>query len=196
MAVEDNAMLSSGSYRTQDQLWQAGTPVRSRTVLETTPRAVNGPAAALQRRGSPASMRPAIEPAEGEIVRVGGLPAQRLLRLDDVIGNAPALAIGDRLLAGLEAQGDLLLHISGAGPSHQRVDRPRLLRLIIELPLAVPDCIAVLAGFDIRAIMRDAAFQAVQPFRNSRSGNVDLSSWPSRDNLPSRIRLKPRARAG
>jgi len=49
-----------------------------------------------------------------------------------------------------------LFHVAGRGPAHQGLDRPRLLGLIIELPflvLAIPDCIAFLAGLKMRAVM-------------------------------------------
>src|SRR5579872_5907675 len=48
--------------------------------------------------------------------------------------NAVALAIGDRFLGGVEAQVDLLSHVAGARPAHQRLDLARLFRLEIENP--------------------------------------------------------------
>src|SRR6266700_1132936 len=80
------------------------------------------------------SVRPGLAAPEREIVGVGDLPVQRLLRLDDLVGDALALAIGDRLVLGVEAERDLLLHVTGRGPAHQRLDRTRLLRLVVELP--------------------------------------------------------------
>src|SRR5229473_1814529 len=71
---------------------------------------------------------------ECEIVGIGGLPARRLLRLAHLIWDALALAIGHGLFLAVEAKRELLLHVAGTGPAHQRLDRPRLLGLIIELP--------------------------------------------------------------
>src|SRR5450631_2109195 len=71
---------------------------------------------------------------ECKIVGIGGLPARRLLRLAHLIGDALALAIGYGLFLAVEAKRELLLHVAGTGPAHQRLDRSRLLGLIIELP--------------------------------------------------------------
>src|SRR5216684_85776 len=71
---------------------------------------------------------------ECKIVGIGGLPARRLLRLAHLIGDALTLAIGHGLFLAVEAKGELLLHVAGTGPAHQRLDRLRLLGLIIELP--------------------------------------------------------------
>src|SRR5258707_1723376 len=70
-----------------------------------------------------------------EIIGIGGGPARRLLRFNHLIGSALALAIVDRFFLGVEAKGDLLLHVAGAGPAHQRLDHSRLLGFIIEPPL-------------------------------------------------------------
>src|SRR5216684_9077559 len=77
---------------------------------------------------------PGFAAPECKIVGIGGLPARRLLRLAHLIGDALALAIGHGLFLGVEAKRELLLHVAGTGPAHQRLDRPRLLGLIIELP--------------------------------------------------------------
>src|SRR4030081_528818 len=79
-------------------------------------------------------MGPGLAAPECEIIRVGGRPARRLLGLDDLIGNAMALAISHRLLLGVEAKGELLLHVAGRSPAHQGLDRAGLLGFIIELP--------------------------------------------------------------
>src|SRR5258708_2528661 len=80
------------------------------------------------------SVRPGLAAPERKIVGIGDLPVQRLLRLDHLVGDALALAIGDRLVPGMEVQRDLLLHVTGRRPAHQRLDRARLLRLVVELP--------------------------------------------------------------
>src|SRR5882724_8460761 len=93
-------------------------------------------------RGLPWDLAPPIAPLVGpgfaapecKIVGIGGLSARRLLRLNHLIGNALTLAIGHGVLLGVEAKGELLLHVAGRGPAHQGLDRPRLLGLIIELP--------------------------------------------------------------
>src|SRR5580692_3192175 len=77
---------------------------------------------------------PGFAAPERKIVGIGGLPASRLLRLDHLVGNALALAISDRVFPVVEAKGELLLHVAGRGPAHQRLDRSRLLGLVIELP--------------------------------------------------------------
>src|SRR3979409_2161939 len=79
-------------------------------------------------------MGPGFDAPEREIVGVGGRPAFRLLRLDHLIGNALTLAIGYRLFLAVETKGDLLLHVAGRGPAHQRLDDARLLGFIVELP--------------------------------------------------------------
>src|SRR3954470_23370432 len=68
----------------------------------------------VSTRGPP-SMRPGLAAAEREIVGIGHRPAHRLLRLDHLIGDALALAIGDGLFLAVETQRDLLLHVAGRG---------------------------------------------------------------------------------
>src|SRR5437667_6188404 len=80
------------------------------------------------------SVRPRIEASEGEIVGVSDLLARGLLRLEQLIGNAVALAIGDGLFLAVEAEPQLLLHVAGRGPAHQGLDPARLLRLEVERP--------------------------------------------------------------
>src|ERR1700704_1641258 len=53
---------------------------------------------------------PGFAAPECEIVGIGGLPARRLLRLDHLIGDALAPAIGNGILLGIEAGGPLLPH--------------------------------------------------------------------------------------
>ena len=83
---------------------------------------------------SPGLMSPRLTAPKCEIVGIGGLPTGRLLRLDHLVGNALAFAIGYGLFLAIEAKGQLLLHVAGAGPAHQRLDHARLLGLVIELP--------------------------------------------------------------
>src|SRR5215470_3623643 len=79
-------------------------------------------------------MRPGIGTREGEVVGIGDLAPRRLLRLEHPVRNRLPLAIGDRLLLGLEPQSDLLVHVRGRGPAHQRLDLTRLLRHVFEHP--------------------------------------------------------------
>src|SRR5262245_13420648 len=80
------------------------------------------------------SVGPGLAAAERKIVGIGDLTVGRGLRLDHLVRNALALAIGDRVFLGVEADGELLLHVARGGPAHQGLDRPRLFRLIVELP--------------------------------------------------------------
>jgi hypothetical protein len=79
-------------------------------------------------------MRPGIAAICGEIVRVRHAAARRRLVLEDLIGNAVALAIRDRFLDRVEAELDLLAHIARARPAHQRLDLARLFGLEVEHP--------------------------------------------------------------
>src|SRR5258708_24533368 len=80
------------------------------------------------------SMGPGFAAPERKIVGIGDLPLLGILRLDHLVGNALARAIGHRIFPGVEAQGELLLHVAGRGPAHQGFDRLGLLGLVIELP--------------------------------------------------------------
>src|SRR4051794_18186232 len=77
---------------------------------------------------------PGFAAPERKIVGVGRLGANRVFRLDNLIGNALAFAVSDCLLPGTEAERHLLLHVPGGRPAHQRLDRARLLRFIVEPP--------------------------------------------------------------
>src|SRR5262245_6303566 len=79
-------------------------------------------------------VRPGLAAAEREIVGIGDLTIGRSVGLDHLVGNALALAIGDRVFLAVEADGELLLHVARRGPAHQRLDRARLLGLVVELP--------------------------------------------------------------
>src|SRR3954470_6826893 len=56
---------------------------------------------------------PGLDATEREIVGIGDLTLPGILRLDHLIGNALALAIGHRLFLGIEMQRELLLHVTG-----------------------------------------------------------------------------------
>src|SRR5881392_3155290 len=60
-------------------------------------------------------VRPGLDAPEREIVGIGGLAAGRLLRLDELVGNTLALAIGHGLFLGMKVLRQLLLHVAGAG---------------------------------------------------------------------------------
>src|SRR6202050_3747960 len=76
-----------------------------------------GASVALECRDKPGGLRPLMGPGlaapEREIVGVGGLPARRLFRLDNLIRNALPLAIGHRLFLGVEANGEFFVHVAG-----------------------------------------------------------------------------------
>src|SRR5882757_1640591 len=80
------------------------------------------------------SVGPRLPAAECKIVRIGDLAMRRILRLDHLVGDALAFAIGGRLLLGLEVERELLLHVAGRSPAHQRLHGARLLRLVVQLP--------------------------------------------------------------
>lgn len=80
------------------------------------------------------SMGPGLHAVEAEIVRVGDALAGRFLGFDHAVVDALALGIGDRFLAGLEGELDLLVHVAGAGIAHDRVDRPRLFGVEFQNP--------------------------------------------------------------
>src|SRR5499433_3905754 len=79
-------------------------------------------------------MRPGIAAVDGEIVGVGDAAPLNRLGFEELVGNAVALAIGDRFLGTLEAQLHLLTHVARARPAHQRLDLARLFRLVLEHP--------------------------------------------------------------
>src|SRR5882757_11547038 len=55
---------------------------------------------------------PGFAAPERKIVGIGGLPARRHLWLDDLVGNALALAIGHGLFLGVETNRELLLPVA------------------------------------------------------------------------------------
>src|SRR6478672_511600 len=81
-------------------------------------------------------MGPGFAASKGEIVGICGLPPSRRLGFDHLVWNALALAIGHRLFLGVESYRELLLHVAGGGPAHQRLDRARLFGIIVKLPFA------------------------------------------------------------
>src|SRR5262245_28727212 len=94
---------------------------------------------ALPRRSGRSSPTESVGPGtaarKGEIVGVGHAVPFRLLGFSDLIGDAVALAIGDRFLFAVKAQPELALHITRTGPAHQRFDDAWLFRLIVEHPV-------------------------------------------------------------
>src|SRR3981189_3187120 len=88
----------------------------------------------MSRRPGPQSVRPGAPPAIREIVRIGDAAPRRLLGLGQLERDAVALAIGDRLLLGVEAQAQLLAHVARAGPTHQRLPPARAPRLRVARP--------------------------------------------------------------
>src|SRR4029077_4348257 len=79
-------------------------------------------------------MRPGTAPVIGEVIRIRDARALARWGLEHLIGDAMALAIGDRLVLGVEVELHLLLHVARRGPAHQRLDRARLFGLVVEHP--------------------------------------------------------------
>src|SRR5580698_8406047 len=77
---------------------------------------------------------PGATPGGGKIVRIGNTRALDGLAVKDLVGDAVALAIGNRLFLGVEAQPDLLLHVARTGPAHERLDYRWLLRFVVQNP--------------------------------------------------------------
>src|SRR4029079_14973965 len=79
-------------------------------------------------RNDEPSVRPAVQPAELEVLGVGLRSLRRLLRLLDTEGNALARGEGDCLLLVGEAHAHLRLGLGRAGPAHQRLRQPSAAR--------------------------------------------------------------------
>src|SRR3954447_222515 len=77
---------------------------------------------------------PGLAAPKCKVIGIGCWPTYCLFGLNDLIRNALALAVGDRLFLGVKLDRELLFHIARAGPAHQRLDSARLLGLVIELP--------------------------------------------------------------
>jgi hypothetical protein len=72
--------------------------------------------------------------------------AARRLRLFEPICQAVALCIGDRSIFGFEAQANLAQHVARPGPSHERLDTSRHLRIIFEDPAFRTSCARLCRG--------------------------------------------------
>ena len=81
------------------------------------------------------SVGPGVAALEGKIVRVRHDPPFRRHTCGHLIGYASALAIGNGLLLAVEAQAQLLAHVPGRSPTHQRLDLTGRLRLKVEHPV-------------------------------------------------------------
>src|SRR5262249_22971997 len=79
-------------------------------------------------------MSPRLAAPKRKIVGIGYLPVRRLLRLDDLVGNTPALAIGVVFFLVLKVVRELLLHIGGGVPAHEGLDRAGLFWFVVKLP--------------------------------------------------------------
>src|SRR5215468_9346866 len=79
---------------------------------------------------------PGLAAREREIVGVGNGAPFRLMIGRDLVGDAVPLAIGDRLLLAVELKTQLLAHVAGTGPAHQRLHGARLFRLVVQHPFA------------------------------------------------------------
>jgi hypothetical protein len=92
---------------------------------------------------------PGVAALEGEIVGIGKPSSRWLLGFEQLISNAVALAISDRLLFGRKTQVHLLAHVAGRSPPISgSIARGSFgsKSSTQSLVLAKPDCMAVLAG--------------------------------------------------
>ena len=79
-------------------------------------------------------MGPRRTPGVCEIIGIRNtLPPQRRA-FEYLIRDPVSLAISDGFVLGVELKPQLLLHIARTGPAHQRLDRARLFRLVIQHP--------------------------------------------------------------
>ena len=112
-------------------------PADAGRALYFTPAPARGNARAQPRRSRPqnreaarliaaqcrmSSVGPGVAALEGKIIGVGHRAPFLGRRSRNVIGNAVALAISDRLFLAVKSQTQLLAHIARRGPAHQRLD--------------------------------------------------------------------------
>src|SRR5580658_2239789 len=81
------------------------------------------------------SVRPAFLAIERKVVGVGADDLLAGRGGQDFEGDAVTLGVGDRLLASLEQQPHLAVHVGGLGPAHQRVGEAGARRLEFQDPL-------------------------------------------------------------
>src|SRR6185437_3949462 len=124
------------------------------------------------------SVGPGNLPVDAEIVRIGLCLGHRLVRLEHLIGDAMLLGIGDRLLARVEIELQLLAHVRGTRPAHQRVRRLGALRLVFEQPLPGADLARLhdIAGRSIDA--RAHSFLSINNRTHSARGRSVFVSSP------------------
>jgi len=79
-------------------------------------------------------MSPGVTALEGKIVRVRHDGSFQRYGLSYLVRDPPALAIGNRRFLAVEVQAQLLAHVAGRGPAHQRLDLPRCFGFKIEHP--------------------------------------------------------------
>ena len=79
-------------------------------------------------------MRPLALASILEIVSVSADRPLSLFRLEQLVGDAIALGVGDGFVAAVERQAHLALHVAGSRPAHQRVDTAGFLGFEFEDP--------------------------------------------------------------
>ena len=79
-------------------------------------------------------MSPGVTALEGKIVRVRHYASFQRYSVSYLVRDAPALAIDNRRFLVVEVQAQLLAHVAGRGPAHQRFDLSRRFRFKIEHP--------------------------------------------------------------
>src|ERR1700691_4075962 len=96
-------------------------------------------------------MRPLAKASRFEIIRIGNqFPSGFLQRLD-LVRDAVLFGIDDRLFPTAETELDLALHVTRAGPGHQRIDFRRQFRRELQNPNLAAR-LARLRGASTRAI--------------------------------------------
>src|SRR5271166_2632734 len=118
-------------------------------------------------------MRPWITARVGKIVGVGHGAMRRRLGMGDLIGNAVALAVSDRLFGGIEGEPHLLAHVTRGGPAHERLDFARRLGLVVEHPFL---CARI-------ARLHRGPRGFVDACRHRLSPPIPLSAWSGQQDL-------------
>src|SRR4051794_37797360 len=92
-------------------------------------------------------MGPLADAIELEVIRIGQRAPLDFLRLFDAVGDAFPLSVGDCFFLGVEPEAQLLAHVAGTGPAHQRLDLASFVLLENEQPLLGPGHAGLVGGF-------------------------------------------------
>jgi hypothetical protein len=129
-----------------------------------------------------------------EIVRVGHRPPGPLMLGVDFEWDAFPLGIGNRLLAGIERQPNLLIHVGRGGIAHQGLDRARSIRVPHQQP-APGLCTTRLHRSLGRSI--DACNHQIKPFSSASIALVGAAGFEpatpcSQSRCATRLRHAPK----